>query len=175
MLSQHSGPSVIGTAPGAQWGNCMIYSVNKCIGHWIYFMESSFPATLGIEYNYPWASLLAQMIKNLPTMQETEVWSQGGEDPLEKGMAPIPIFLPGESYGQRSLVGYSPWGLKESDMTEWLTHSYWQPPYLCIFLIVFVQATSLALKIETERVRGRKARGLQTGNRLQVSEIFYLF
>ena len=30
-------------------------------------------------------------------------------------------FLPGESHGQRSLAGYSPWGHKESDMTEWLT------------------------------------------------------
>ena len=33
------------------------------------------------------ASLLAQMIKNLPGMRETQVWSQGWEDPLEKGMA----------------------------------------------------------------------------------------
>ena len=31
---------------------------------------------------------------------------------------PTPVFLPGESHGQRSLVGYSPWGWKESDMTE---------------------------------------------------------
>jgi len=30
-------------------------------------------------------------------------------------------FLPGEFHGQRSLMGYSPWGHKESDMTEWLT------------------------------------------------------
>ena len=34
---------------------------------------------------------------------------------------PIPGFLPGESHGQRSLVGYSPWGCKESDMTESLS------------------------------------------------------
>ena len=34
---------------------------------------------------------------------------------------PIPVFLPGESHGQRSLAGYSPWGSKESDMTERLT------------------------------------------------------
>ena len=34
---------------------------------------------------------------------------------------PTPGFLPGESHGQRSLVGYSPWGRKESDMTEWLS------------------------------------------------------
>ena len=31
---------------------------------------------------------------------------------------PMPVFLPGESHGQRSLVGYSPWGRKEWDMTE---------------------------------------------------------
>ena len=34
---------------------------------------------------------------------------------------PTPVFLPGESHGQRSLVGYSPWGGKESDTTEQLT------------------------------------------------------
>ena len=33
---------------------------------------------------------------------------------------PTPVFLPGKSHGQRSLAGYSPWGRKESDMTEWL-------------------------------------------------------
>ena len=35
-----------------------------------------------------------------------------------------PIFLPGESHGQRSLAGYRPWDLKESDMTERLTLSF---------------------------------------------------
>ena len=43
------------------------------------------------------------------------------EDVLEKETATTPIFLPGESHGQRSLVGYSPWDRKESDMTERLT------------------------------------------------------
>ena len=38
--------------------------------------------------------------------------------PLEKEWHPIPVFLPGESHGQRSLVGCGPWGCKESDMTE---------------------------------------------------------
>ena len=38
-----------------------------------------------------------------------------------KGMAIHSVFLPGESHGQRSLVGYSPWGHKESDTTERLT------------------------------------------------------
>ena len=44
----------------------------------------------------------------------------GGED-LEKGMVATQVFWPGESYGQRSLVGYCPWGREESDMTERLT------------------------------------------------------
>ena len=63
------------------------------------------------------ASLLAQIVKNLPAMQETQVQSLGQEGPLEKGMA-TPVFLPGRFCGQRSLVGYSLWGRKESDMTE---------------------------------------------------------
>ena len=46
--------------------------------------------------------------------------SLGREDPLEKAWQPTPLFLPGKSQGQRSLVGYSPWGHKESDMTECL-------------------------------------------------------
>ena len=60
--------------------------------------------------------MVAQMAKNLPTMQEPWVLSLGQEDPLEKGMATPPVFLPGEFHGQRSLESYSPWGHKESDM-----------------------------------------------------------
>ena len=45
------------------------------------------------------ASLVAQMVKNLPTTQGTWVQSLGQEDPLEKGMQPTPVFLPGELSG----------------------------------------------------------------------------
>ena len=48
------------------------------------------------------------MVKNLPAVQETLVQSLGWEDPLKKGKAT----LPGKSHGQRSLVGYSPWGCR---------------------------------------------------------------
>ena len=41
-----------------------------------------------------------------------------GKIPWRKEWQPTPVFLPGEFHGQRSLVGYSPWGCKESDMTE---------------------------------------------------------
>ena len=55
-----------------------------------------------------WASLVAQTVKRLPTMQETRVQSLGQEDLLEKEMAPHSSIVPGKSHGQRSLVGYSP-------------------------------------------------------------------
>ena len=64
------------------------------------------------------ASLVAQLVKNLPVMQETWVQSLGWEEPWRREWQPTPVFLPGESHGQRSLVGYSPWGRKEWDMTE---------------------------------------------------------
>ena len=64
-----------------------------------------------------WGSLVAQLVKNLPAVQETWVRSLGGEDPLKKEMAAHPVFLPGESHGQKSLEGYGPQGHKESDMT----------------------------------------------------------
>ena len=69
---------------------------------------------------------MAQTVKNLPAVQETQVQSLGQEDELEKGMVPTPVFLSGESHGQRSLVGYSPWGHKELDTTEQLTLSQFQ-------------------------------------------------
>ena len=68
------------------------------------------------------ALLVAQMVKNLPAMWGNWVQSLGRED-LEKDMATHPVLLPGESHGQRSPVGYSSSGLKESDMTERLIRS----------------------------------------------------
>ena len=46
------------------------------------------------------------------------VQSLSPEEPLEKGMQPTPVFLPGESHRQGSLAGYSRWGSKESEVTE---------------------------------------------------------
>ena len=56
-------------------------------------------------------------------MQETWVPSLGREDPLEKEMASHSSILAWKTDGQRSLVGYSPWGHKESDTTERLSLS----------------------------------------------------
>ena len=50
-----------------------------------------------------------------------------GRFPWRREWQPTPVFLPGESHGQRSLEGYSPWGCKESDMTEGLrTHTEYE-------------------------------------------------
>ena len=54
------------------------------------------------------SSLVAQMVKNLPAMQETWVLSLGWEDPLEEEMATHCSILAGEFHGQRSLEGYAP-------------------------------------------------------------------
>ena len=51
-------------------------------------------------------------------MQELRVCSLGQKDPWSRKWQPTPIFLPEKSHGQRSLVGYSPKGCKESDRTE---------------------------------------------------------
>ena len=68
------------------------------------------------------------MVKNLPAMRETRVGSLGQEDALEKKeWQPTLVFLSGEFHGQRSMVGYSPWGLKESDATEH-TQGIWEMP-----------------------------------------------
>ena len=70
------------------------------------------------------APMVAQMVKNLLAMQETWVWSLHQEDPQGREWLPTPVFLTGISHGQRSLVGYSPWGLKELDTTEQHTHTH---------------------------------------------------
>ena len=65
------------------------------------------------------------MVKNLPAMQETRFNAWVGKMPWRREWLPTPVFLPGEYHGQRSLVGYSPRGRKESDITERLTrHTY---------------------------------------------------
>ena len=68
--------------------------------------------------------------------KETQVQFLSQEDLLENGMATHSIFLPGESHGQRSLVGYSPWGRKELDTTKRLST---QAPLDIMFIISIPQ------------------------------------
>ena len=62
------------------------------------------------------------MGKNLPAVRDPGSIPGLGRFPWrENGWPPTPVFLPGESHGQRSLAGYSPWGHKAMDTTERLT------------------------------------------------------
>ena len=75
--------------------------------------SSTLEKGLGYPLQYSWASLVAQVVKNLPAMQETWVRSLGWEDPLEEGKATHSSIL-----AWRIPWTDSPWGLKESDTTE---------------------------------------------------------
>ena len=63
----------------------------------------------------------------------------GREIPWRRKWQPTPVFLPGRFHGLRRLVGYSPWGHKESDVTEWLhfisLHVYIFQENLCAKLL----------------------------------------
>ena len=65
------------------------------------------------------ASLVAQLVKNLPAVWETWVQSLVWEDPWRRERLPTPVFWPGEFHGL-----YSPWDHKESDVTEQLSFSF---------------------------------------------------
>ena len=79
------------------------------------------------------------VVKNLPTMQETWVWSLDQEDPWRRKWQPTPVFLLGESHGERSLADFSPWGHKKLDTTEWLnTHTQ---THIFVHLFCFLDST----------------------------------
>ena len=65
---------------------------------------------------------MAQTIKNMLAIWENQVCSLGQEDLMEREWQPAPVSLSGEFHGQSRPEGYSPWGLKESNMTERPTH-----------------------------------------------------
>jgi len=88
----------------------IVYMYHICI-------HSSVGGHLRILVAFPRASLIAQLVKNLPAMWEIWVRSLGWKDPLGKGKA-TSVFWPGEFHGL-----YSPWGCKKLDTTEQLSLS----------------------------------------------------
>ena len=88
--------------------------------HQLFFSSFSSPSDFIKLLDSVWASLIAQWVNNLPAMQKARVQSLGLEDPLEMEMATHTSILAWK-IPQRSLVGCSPWGHRESDMTEQLT------------------------------------------------------
>ena len=73
---------------------------------------------MGYPLQYSWASLVAQLVKNLPAMWETGFNPWVGKIPWRRGRLPTPVFWPGEFHGL-----CSPWGRKDSDTTERLSLS----------------------------------------------------
>ena len=85
-------------------------------------------------------NLVAQRLKHLPAMRETRLRTLGHKDPLEKWQ-PTPVFLPGESHGGRSLIGYSPWGSRRvgHDWTTLLSFSFFYPHvHWCTKIILYL-------------------------------------
>ena len=102
-----------------------VYSVNGTTSLYLGFIVLTLPALVLVSCD------IYKSIRGLPT------WLSGkesacqcrrlkrhgfhtwvGKIPWRRAWQPTPVFLPGESHGQRSLVGYSPWSHKELDMTE---------------------------------------------------------
>ena len=71
-----------------------------------------------------WSSQVPQCWRTCLPMQEMQVWSLVWEDPWRRKWQPASVFLPGKSHGQRSLMGYNPWGHKEWDTIEWLNNNH---------------------------------------------------
>ena len=103
-----------------------------------------------------WASQVAQWWRACLPMQEMQIQSLGWENPWSSKWQPIPVFLPGKSHGQRSLVGYSPWSHKDGHVeglsthaqckhvsaTLW-THPLSSSPSVCLFSYVCTSSPSL--------------------------------
>ena len=81
---------------------------------------------------HDWSDLavaVAQKIKNLPTVRETGVCCLGWEDPRRRKWQPAPVFLPGESHGQRSLVDYIQSMGSQRVGHDWVTDTLSIPEY----------------------------------------------
>ena len=89
------------------------------------------------------ALLVAQMIKNLPEMQETQIWSLGGEDALEKGMATYSSILSWRIPWSEEPGRLQSMGSQRLDTTEWLTHIHTQS----LFLVSLQNTSHYAIKI----------------------------
>ena len=114
------------------------------------------------ELNHWMASLVAQMVKNPPAVQEIQVWSLGWEDPMDKGMAThssiLACRIPGteEPSGLQSMGSQRvrhDWATNAFTLNLWMESEYNVLPWIIIILSVFYSkgtmcGVTLALKIE---------------------------
>ena len=116
------------------------------------------------------ASLMAQLVKNSSAMEETWVWSLGWEDSPGGGHGnPLQYSCLENSPGWRSLAGYSPWGHKESDVTEHSTaHVCSGSSLLCGLSLVVAAEAALCRGAQTSYCGGFSCCGSRAlGRRLQ--------
>ena len=85
---------------------------------------------------------MIQTVKNLPAVQETHVPSLGRKIPWRRVWQPSPVFLPGESHGQRSLAGYSP--CSHGVGRNWVTNTF-----TCLECSLFSPHLSLIISLPT--------------------------
>ena len=122
--------------------------------------------------------LMAQRLKRLPAIWETRFDPWVGKIPWRRKWQPTPVFLPGESHGGRSLVGYSPRGRKESDTTERLHFTsaiewYYKSqrvvilecPFSLIFIIIIFTMTVIPLDTNKSHRHRKQMYGYQSGNK----------
>ena len=103
---------------------CVSYNGRKILYHW---------ATRDVPVLRFLSWLSAQMVKNLPEIQETQVWFLVRKILWSRKWQPTPVFLPGEFHGQRSLVGYSPRDRRVGH--DWATNT-------CKFLLLATESMS---------------------------------
>ena len=108
-----------------------------------------FPKTVFLEEFWYWEFPGGLVVNNLPDnagdARDIGSIPASGRFPWRRTWQPTPVFLPGESHGQRSLVGYSPWGHRELDMAEQLSRQ--TGVLLTRVLLLNVWATSPLFKI----------------------------
>ena len=93
---------------------------------------------------FPWASLVAKVVKNSPVMQETWVQFLGWKEPLEKQMLPTPVFLPREFQRQRSPADYSPCNCRVRH--DWATNTS-----LSLFHCIYIHTSIFLIHSSVDR------------------------
>ena len=116
---------------------------------------------IGYPLQDAWASLVAQLVKNLLQCRRPEFNPWVGKIPWRRERLPTPVFWPGEFHGL-----YSTWGPKELDTTEWLSLSFWGWLYVWICIkyitngnLMYSPGDSTWSSVETQMGRKSQKRG----------------
>ena len=94
---------------------CPVCTSSTSHSAFMYFTEQNYIEYSIVQYGFPGGSEVKASACNVGDLGSIPGW---GRFPWRRKWQPTPVFLPGESHGQRSLVGYSPRGCKELGMTE---------------------------------------------------------